>query len=197
METTKFISKIPGILEISFNRIEDGFFLSTFKFVTNFTNYSKRCDLIFNDEEKKEIIEIVYEYLNNKEVEGTLSEQASSAGSLVTAIDIYLKNQEEINEPLRITTNAISIMLSRMIFAPSGGNSGCYIATMAYGHYEHPQVIILRQYRDTVLAKSRSGRLFIKTYYLYSPQLVEILKNRKLINIFIRKSLNQFIKLIK
>ncbi len=75
--------------------------------------------------------------------------------------------------------------------------SGCYIATMAYGDYNHPQVMILRQFRDNVLDKSAFGKWFIKTYYHYSPKLVEKLKNKKIINSIIRKTLNQFIKLIK
>jgi hypothetical protein len=79
----------------------------------------------------------------------------------------------------------------------SSGSSGCYIATMAYGDYEHPQVMILRQFRDEILDKSGFGKWFIKTYYLYSPKLVEKLKNKRGINAIIRKSLNQFIKLIK
>jgi hypothetical protein len=78
-----------------------------------------------------------------------------------------------------------------------GGSSGCYIATMAYGDYDHPQVMILRQFRDEVLDKSAHGKWFIKTYYHYSPKLVERLKNHRTLNIIIRKALNQFIKLIK
>jgi hypothetical protein len=79
----------------------------------------------------------------------------------------------------------------------SSGNSGCYIATMAYGDYDHLQVMILRQFRDDVLDKSAFGKWFIKTYYRYSPKLVEKLKNKKTLNNIIRKALNQFIKLIK
>lgn len=79
----------------------------------------------------------------------------------------------------------------------SGGSSGCYIATMAYGDYNHPQVMILRQFRDEVLDKSALGKWFIKTYYHFSPRLVERLKNRKTVNSIIRKILNQFIKVIK
>lgn len=79
----------------------------------------------------------------------------------------------------------------------SSGSSGCYIATMAYGDYDHPQVMILRQFRDEVLDKSALGKWFIKTYYHYSPKLVERLKNKRTINSIIRKVLNQFIKLIK
>ncbi len=81
--------------------------------------------------------------------------------------------------------------------SPKSPNSGCYIATMAFGNYDHPQVIILRKYRDEVLSKSNFGKWFIKTYYFYSPQMVEKMKNKKTLNIIIRKSLNQVIKLIK
>ena len=79
----------------------------------------------------------------------------------------------------------------------SGGSGGCYIATMAYGSYEHPQVLELRKFRDEFLARTIIGRMFIKTYYFISPKLVELLKNQKSINAFIRKVLNQFIKIIK
>jgi hypothetical protein len=79
----------------------------------------------------------------------------------------------------------------------SGGSSGCYIATMAYGDYDHPQVLILRQFRDEHLDKSIIGRWFIKTYYHISPTLVEKLKTKQKTNTLIRKTLNLLIKLIK
>lgn len=74
---------------------------------------------------------------------------------------------------------------------------GCYIATMAYGSYEHPQVLELRKFRDEILRKTIAGRFFIKTYYFISPKLVKILKNNKTINNLIRKGLNQFIKILR
>tara|TARA_R100000789_G_C2954160_1_gene135959 strand:+ start:82 stop:672 length:591 start_codon:yes stop_codon:yes gene_type:complete len=76
-------------------------------------------------------------------------------------------------------------------------NKGCYIATMAYGDYNHPQVMELRKFRDDFLSKTIIGRNFIKFYYKYSPSLVEKLKNKQSINIIIRKGLDQFIKAIK
>ncbi len=74
---------------------------------------------------------------------------------------------------------------------------GCYIATMAYGSYEHPQVIILRQFRDEILDNSPIGKRLIKIYYHYSPILVEKFKDNKAINTVIRMSLNLFIKFIR
>ncbi|MEY2792055.1 MAG: hypothetical protein RJA76_47 [Bacteroidota bacterium] len=79
----------------------------------------------------------------------------------------------------------------------SSDGGGCYIATMAYGDYEHPQVVILRNFRDETLAKSLLGRWFVKTYYHYSPILVEKLKDFHWINKSIRTFLNLLIKFIK
>ena len=76
-------------------------------------------------------------------------------------------------------------------------NSGCYIATMAYGNYDHPQVVILRHFRDMFLSQRQWGRWFITYYYRYSPKLVERLKDHALINKFIRKVLDGFILFVK
>ena len=89
---------------------------------------------------------------------------------------------------------SIKKSLTQKTEASSGG---CYIATMAYGDYDHPQVIVLRKFRDNVLDKSVVGKSFIKIYYHYSPKLVEKLKNKRRINAIILKILNKFIKLIK
>ncbi|MCL2097507.1 MAG: hypothetical protein FWH23_01940 [Bacteroidales bacterium] len=93
------------------------------------------------------------------------------------------------------TLQGISNQVNALTQPTSSG--GCYIATMAYGSYEHPQVMILRQFRDDVLDKSVLGRWFIKFYYHYSPKLVEALKDKQFINKSIRNMLNQFIKVIK
>lgn len=79
----------------------------------------------------------------------------------------------------------------------SSASDGCYIATMAYGDYDHPQVLELRKFRDGFLSKTKLGRSFIKLYYQYSPSLVERLKNKQGINLIIRKGLDQFIKTIR
>jgi hypothetical protein len=92
----------------------------------------------------------------------------------------------------------VKIIWSHVINAPKiKDEGGCFIATMAYGDYDHPQVMILRKFRDNTLDKSVLGRWFIKSYYHYSPKLVERLKNKKTLKSIIRKALNQFIKFIK
>lgn len=49
---------------------------------------------------------------------------------------------------------------------------GCYVATCVYGSYDCPQVWTLRRFRDTKLASTWYGRVFIRTYYAISPTLV-------------------------
>lgn len=80
----------------------------------------------------------------------------------------------------------------------SGGSSGgCYIATMVYGDYDHPQVMVLRNFRDTFLSKRNWGREFIKFYYKHSPGWVEKLKNHKNINRTIKVVLDAFVNFWK
>ena len=95
--------------------------------------------------------------------------------------------------------NGLSSVMNKNINQVSNSNSkgGCYIATMAYGSYEHPQVLELRKFRDEVLASSLLGRLFIKIYYFISPKLVHLLKEKQGINRFIRYALDNFVKALK
>lgn len=79
----------------------------------------------------------------------------------------------------------------------STATDGCYIATMAYGDYDHPQVMELRKFRDEFLNKSVLGRSFIRFYYKHSLVLVQRLKDKTKTNDIIRKLLDQFIKIIK
>ena len=51
---------------------------------------------------------------------------------------------------------------------------GCYIATCVYGSYDCAEVLVLRRFRDTVLKRSKCGRMFIRTYYAVSPHIVRI-----------------------
>lgn len=79
----------------------------------------------------------------------------------------------------------------------SSNSGGCYVATMVFGSYEHPQVLKLRKFRDETLAENIAGRLFISFYYFISPKFVKLLANQNNVNALIRAVLNQFIKLIK
>jgi hypothetical protein len=137
-------------------------------------------------------------------LKSTLS-NAWSATTLLGALDMeyafksnrYNPNKESLRSLCVQLGVSTSTYTSSSTTSTSSSSGGCYIATMAYGSYDHPQVLILRRFRDEILDKSTLGKWFIKVYYHYSPMLVEKLKNHKITNVLIRKSLNQFIKLIK
>ena len=85
-----------------------------------------------------------------------------------------------------------SIIKTRSEEKPSSG--ACYIATLVYGDYDSPEVLVLRKFRDTVLAKSKAGRLFIKFYYTTSPSLVKALRQQLFVQNGIRKILDSVVK---
>lgn len=87
--------------------------------------------------------------------------------------------------------------ISRQLQPKPSSSGGCYIATMAYGDYDHPQVMVLRQFRDSYLSKRDWGKKFIKFYYANSPRWVETLKDHKRINSLIRKILDSFVYIWK
>lgn len=76
--------------------------------------------------------------------------------------------------------------------------SGCFIATAVYGDILAPEVVCLRQYRDTVLNVTKAGRTFITFYYFISPPLAQVLSNSGLFKGVIRKCiLDPVVSLVK
>jgi hypothetical protein len=53
------------------------------------------------------------------------------------------------------------------------GKSNCFIATAAFGSGDSPPVLLLREFRDTVLLKFSLGQELIQFYYRWSPSAAE------------------------
>lgn len=129
---------------------------------------------------------------------------AVSAISLMDSLDMNSQTRRRFSEN-KATINSINTQLdsvrrqirSATSSSSSSGSSGCYIATMAYGDYDHPQVMELRKFRDEFLNKSVLGRSFIRFYYKYSPLLVQRLKDKPKTNDIIRTLLDQLIRIIR
>lgn len=79
----------------------------------------------------------------------------------------------------------------------TSNTGGCYIATMAYGDYDHPQVLELRRFRDEVLLRNDFGKILVKFYYTISPHIVRVLKDQKSINKLIKHLLDRLIEKLK
>ncbi|MCK9363523.1 MAG: pentapeptide repeat-containing protein [Syntrophales bacterium] len=68
----------------------------------------------------------------------------------------------------------------------SGGKSGCFIATAAYGSYLHPFVNILRTFRDRVLLVSSTGSSFVEWYYRVSPPIADVISRHSVLSAAVR-----------
>lgn len=79
----------------------------------------------------------------------------------------------------------------------SNSDSGCYIATMVYGSYEAPKVMVLRSFRDNFLARYTWGNNFINWYYKTSPVFVEKHKEHRVLGSCIRGILNVVVWCLK
>ena len=89
----------------------------------------------------------------------------------------YLGEKGVISIELQSLNETFEAIINEMGLHLLEGKSGCYIATCVYGSYYHPNVRILRNYRDETLMNNFLGRLFVKIYYFISPGLVKIFGN--------------------
>ncbi len=62
-------------------------------------------------------------------------------------------------------------------------DKGCFIATAVMGDYDHPAVLILRQFRDKKLELTWFGRLFILAYYRFSPPVARIIETSRIMRL--------------
>jgi hypothetical protein len=59
----------------------------------------------------------------------------------------------------------------------SKSGPACFVATVAYGDWNHPDVVLLRKFRDEVLVTSSAGRSFIDWYWQTGPCLARVISH--------------------
>ena len=60
-------------------------------------------------------------------------------------------------------------------------HQSCFIATAAYGTPFYHEIDVLRMWRDMTLKKSMVGRMFIRTYYTFSPPVAWVISKSKIL----------------
>ncbi len=60
----------------------------------------------------------------------------------------------------------------------------CFIATATYNDYDHPSIVILRQFRTMVLLQSKLGHKMIQLYYVISPPIARAISRNHLLRYF-------------
>jgi len=76
-----------------------------------------------------------------------------------------------------------------VIDGEDGKKNGCFIATAAYGSPLHPNLDILRDFRDRYLMYSKLGRKLIDLYYEYSPFAADFIAKHKVLRVAVRINL--------
>jgi len=109
----------------------------------------------------------------------------------------YLSREDcDLHNLSPVYINGIEV-IEKLVKTIESGKNGCYIATAVYDSYDAPQVLVFRRFRDDVLKKSATGRLFIKCYYRVSPPLARRLKHMRRLNSAIRRILDKIVILLK
>lgn len=127
--------------------------------------------------------------------------QQEAAQRSVTYVDNYAalqgENWGQYNfDGLHMTNQGQSVLANNFFnvlpcgsSGGDGGGGGCFIATAAFGSFLEPQVVLLRQFRDSYLMTSRIGQKFVELYYWYSPPLADLIKQSELLKLIVRAAL--------
>jgi hypothetical protein len=115
------------------------------------------------------------------------AQNSGYAGCLLWRIEDYFDNDNS-REPLRKALQDFADT-KPLIVKEKGTGPGCFIATAAMGSELHPHVQFLREYRDTVILKSRYRRRFediLEFYYRFSPPIARSMEKYKILKLLLR-----------
>ena len=72
----------------------------------------------------------------------------------------------------------------------------CFIATAAFGSKNQTDVVLLRHFRDQFLLTNPIGRLFVQTYYHYSPPIAQFIAGNVILKFVTRVLLLPFVAIV-
>ncbi|HWW42057.1 CFI-box-CTERM domain-containing protein [Pedobacter sp.] len=114
--------------------------------------------------------------LNGKKIDAVKLYKDHTGAGLKDSVDYVNSLQEGEVAPLsRSPLNKRDTQIDEIIKGQQEQKpkTGCFIATVCYGNYDAPEVMVLRRYRDERLMPFLAGRLFVRFYYFISPALAK------------------------
>lgn len=84
-------------------------------------------------------------------------------------------------------------MLKNLQQSQSGRGNSCYVATATYQNQYHPNVVLLRDFRDKFLRQSLAGRIFITFYYTFGPYMAILPEHSKLVRKLSKTFINRIV----
>lgn len=76
-----------------------------------------------------------------------------------------------------------------------GSDSGCFIATAAFGSPLERHVVLLKEFRDAVLLPTKLGKKFVSAYYRLSPPVADFISRHDQLKPLVRVALYPLIGL--
>lgn len=107
--------------------------------------------------------------------------------SLWKYIEKQLKSGKEVavvgSKDLKVVTSHIDLFKKK----EKSGDGKCFIATAVYESYDAPEVLILREFRDTYLTNNIAGTVFCKIYYCISPFFASLIIRSIILKSLVKK----------
>lgn len=111
----------------------------------------------------------------------------------------HLDNLANVESQLRENVRKLNQQFGAAAQPPQAAEKSgrCFIATAAYGTPAAPDVQLLRQFRDTVLVESKTGRFVSAWYSKLSPRLARWIHANDASGAFVRACLRPVVAAIK
>ena len=120
---------------------------------------------------------------------------AAKLGELLPYTNLFASVAKQATIKVRHARNPQAYRLMLQKANIKTGN--CFIASIAFENRNDPTLILLRRFRNQVLAASRPGRSFIRFYYSYSPGVANRLQHFSAAKYILQKILPPLAKILK